>query len=77
MSEAKCVIELDQKGNALRVFVAAKSDGSPLKDLTDEGEALTQEELKLADPIPGHPRRATMAFYEGNCVIINGKKYCT
>jgi hypothetical protein len=76
MAEVKTIIELAQDGTPVRVLVAQKGAGTPLFDLTNQGVKLTPEEMRSTDPIPGHPRRATMAFHEGNCVIINGVKYC-
>ena len=81
MPETKVIIELDQQGNALRVLVAKKDPGQPLNER--EGIDLNQQEIaafrvvdQLAEPT-GKPRRGKMAFFEGNCVWINGKKYCT
>lgn len=75
-TDAKTIIELAQDGTPLRVYVAPNSSGAPLVDLTNEGEELTAQEKKDGKPAGNHPKRADMAFFEGNCVWINGVKYC-
>jgi len=71
MPETKVIIELDQKGSPLKVYVAEKADGALLKDLTGLGK-----------PNPKHPtndrtRMAQIEFHAGNCVKIGTVWYCS
>jgi hypothetical protein len=74
---AKAIIQLDQNGNELKVFVAREGAGEPLQDLTGKGQGKPNHET---DSIPsfekGKTRRARIEFHEGNCVWCNGKWYC-
>jgi hypothetical protein len=67
--ETKAIIELDQMGTPLRVLVAKKGPGEPLVDLTEKGV--------IGKPDSSHKKLIDMEFYEGNCVWINGSKYCS
>ncbi len=69
MAETKAIIELDQDGKPLRVLVARKGAGEPLIDLTGAG--------KPGQPDSSHQKKVDMAFYEGNCVVIGGVRFCS
>lgn len=77
-AEIKTIIELDQNGQPIRVLVAKKDNGDPLFDLTEKGKTVEPKyHPKPGEPLPGHgPCKAVMAFVEGNCVIVNGIRYC-
>jgi len=68
--DAKVIIELDQFGSPLKVYVAEKANGAPLQDLTS-----------MSKPDPKHPTgpntlRAQMEFHAGNCIKIGKVWYC-
>jgi hypothetical protein len=67
---AKVIIELDQSGEPLKVYVAKRSDGSPLQDLTGKGQP------NSSHPTGPNTLRTSMEFHAGNCIKIGKIWYC-
>jgi hypothetical protein len=67
---AKVIVELNQAGKPLKVYVARKADGSPLQDLTDSGKDQPSHQVN------DNMRIATVEFYGGNCINIGGRWFC-
>jgi len=67
----KVIIELDQSGNPLGVYLAGISDdGAPITDVLD------RENEKPKHRVSQKTLRASMEFHAGNCVCVNGRWFC-
>jgi hypothetical protein len=69
--DAKVIIELDQSGAPLKVYIANKADGAPLQDLTGNAKSAPKH------PTGPNTLRAQMEFHAGNCLKIGTYWFCS